>query len=360
MKYVKPDLARRNSLLKFARSALYPFAMRLTSVLVGLACAEALPSFEDFMSTYNKVYATTTELAYRRDIFSAAVKKIEAHNALKLSWTMGINHFADLTADEWRNITRSKRPSAPPAEHVATAEELIAEAGGVSALPKELDWRTSGAVTKVKDQGQCGSCWAFGTTVAVEGAHFIASNKTELISLSEQQIVSCDHTGGNDGCNGGTQTAALHWLIKEGGQCTEKDYPYHSGSGKDGKCKKECTPAVTVTRAVEVEKHNETALMAALVKVPLSLSVDASSDDWQYYKGGVFDKTCKCHNVGCLDHAVGGVGWGVQGSKEYWWVKNSWAEDWGDKGYIKLGKGSEFGPTGQCGVQIDSQFATAK
>ena len=160
-----------------------------------------------------------------------------------------------------------------------------------------------------------------GTAFAVEGANFVANGK--LVSLSEQQIVSCDKE--EAGCNGGDQLPALNWVAKEGGLCLEADYPYTSGGGSDGKCKTTCTKAVQIKGGVEIQKNNETALMAALLQVPVTLSVDASDDSiWQSYSGGVVTQKCACKSDSCLDHAVGGTGWGVSGSQEYFIVRNSW------------------------------------
>ena len=208
----------------------------------------------------------------------------------------------------------------------------------------------------VKDQAQCGSCWAFATVGAVEGAWATAGNA--LTSLSEQQIVSCDKKGGNAGCNGGEQITAMDWIAKDTkGLCTEKDYPYTSGGGKDGKCETTCTPAVAIKKGVELPARNESTLMAAIAMTPLSLSVDASQDKiWQSYAGGVVTESCPCNKDNCLDHGVTAVGYGTSGKDDYYLVKNSWGTDWGMAGYILLGRGTQYGPGGQCGVLIDNAY----
>jgi hypothetical protein len=155
---------------------------------------------------------------------------------------------------------------------------------------------------------------------------------SKLISLSEQQFVSCDKADGNDGCNGGDQLPALQWLMKSKGQCSEADYPYTSGGGKDAKCITTCTPAAAVTAAVEIQAFNSSSLVAALATAPVSLSVDASGNFWQSYSGGVITTKCKCTNANCLDHGVGGTGYGTDPTHgDYYAVKNSWAADWGEK-----------------------------
>ena len=297
-----------------------------------------------------------------------------------MTWFERLNQFSDLTHAEFKARYVGGKRRAGKAAAVSAARALPSAA----APPASVDWRAQGAVTPVKDQGQCGSCWAFATTVATEGATFVNSSK--LISLSEEQIVSCDKADGNAGCNGGDQLPAMQWLKKTGGQCSEADYPYTSGGGKDGKCKTTCKPATVIYSAIEVPARDETALMTAIAGQPVSLSVDASGNGWQSYGGGVYSKACACTNENCLDHGVGGVGYGSDATAgDFWIVKNSWAASWGDKGcvnaavvhftlvfshpiylshpfpnrYIMLGRGQKYGATGQCGVQVDNQYVTA-
>ena len=149
----------------------------------------------------------------------------------------------------------------------------------------------------------------------------------------------------------------MKWLVKQPGQCSEKDYPYTSGGGKTGKCVSGCTPVVKITAAIEVPKEDETALMTAIAQQPISLSVDASGSFWQSYSGGVVTKKCTCTSLSCLDHGVGGAGYGTDTKGgDFWLVKNSWGTSWGEAGYIRLGRGSTFGSTGQCGVMQDNQY----
>lgn len=173
-----------------------------------------------------------------------------------------------------------------------------------SACPRRVDFPPRVPPHRVDfPQTRAGSCWAFASIVAAEGAHFIYSGNKSLVSLSEEQLVSCDKADGNAGCNGGDQLPALQWLVKEGGSCTEKDYPYTSGNGATGKCKKTCTPAVTFSSATEVAAGSEAALLEAIYTTPLSLSVDASSNGWQLYSGGVYTASCKCTSVSVVRQA---------------------------------------------------------
>jgi len=253
----------------------------------------------------------------------------------------------------------------PRAAPRGEAESLPAELlESMAALPASVNW-TAGAGPKgiradvgVKDQAQCGSCWAFATVGAVEGAWATAGNA--LTSLSEQQIVSCDKKGGNAGCNGGEQITAMDWIAKDTkGLCTEAAYPYTSGTGKDGKCETTCTPAVAIKKGVELPARNESVLMGAIAMTPLSLSVDASDDKiWQSYAGGVVTESCPCNKDSCLDHGVTAIGYGTSGTNDFYLIKNSWGTDWGMSGYILLGRGPKYGPGGQCGVIIDNAYVT--
>lgn len=334
--------------------------LRVLSLAAALVSAAAWPTFDEFVSQYGKVYATPEVRAARAEVYAANVARIEEWNAGGHSSTSAVNHFADLSYDEWRSQTfRGKKPARATSRTSQVSREL--EAVISAGLPAAVNWTAAGAVTPVKDQGQCGSCWAFATVVAVEGAHAVATKN--LLSLSEQQIVSCDlNTGdGNDGCNGGDQLPALMWIAKKTqGLCTEAAWPYKSGDGLNGKCSQTCTGAgaTPIKTGTEVAPGNETALMAAIAMQPISLSVDASANFWQFYSGGVVTEACKCANDNCLDHGVGGVGYGTTSAGvDYWIVKNSWGGDWGEAGYIRLARGAAYNPHGQCGVQIDNQYA---
>lgn len=332
--------------------------LRIVSLAAAAALAHAATmTFSEFKVKFNRAYANSTEEAYRARVFAETAAEIEAHNSKGTeTYRLGINQFSDMTHEEFKATMLSRR--GPPARAPASAEAAAAVAkrlAKISAPPASVDWRDEGAVTPVKNQGQCGSCWAFSTTFAVEGANKV--NGGALISLSEQQLVSCDKT--NAACNGGLQTDAIDWLAANGGSCTEASYPYTSGGGAVAACKKTCTPAVDVKGWIEVDRNNETALLTALALQPIALAVDASPRFWQSYAGGVVTSACKCTTLSCLDHAVGGVGYGTTSTgQDYYTVKNSWGESWGEAGYIRLGRGSQFGPAGQCGVQIDSQIVT--
>jgi C1A family cysteine protease len=222
-------------------------------------------------------------------------------------------------------------------------------------LPTSVNWVEAGYVTPVKDQGQCGSCWSFSTTGALEGAYGIKYGK--LISFSEQQLVDCDNlkNGGKDhGCNGGLMDNAFSWIHKNNGLCQESDYPYVSGDGKSGSCQTTCSniPNSKIQSYVDVVE-GDSYFMSALAQQPLSIAIEADQRDFQLYKSGVFTGTCGTN----LDHGVLAVGYGTENSKDYYLVKNSWGTSWGENGYIKLGRGQEYNNgQGQCGILMEASY----
>lgn len=219
--------------------------------------------------------------------------------------------------------------------------------------PESLDWRENGAVTNVKDQGNCGSCWSFSTTGALEGAYKVKTGV--LKSFSEQQLVSCDNREnggqGDHGCNGGLMDNAFTWIGKNNGLCFEEDYVYTSGTtGKNGECYKTChTDALsTVVEYVDVKPNSDQALMDALLKGPVSVAIQANQRKFQMYKSGVLTGS-ECGNE--LDHGVLVVGWGTSNGTPYWIVKNSWSASWGQNGYILLERGTDANDgSGTCGI----------
>lgn len=284
-------------------------------------------------------YFTKEEHDHRFNIFKDNMEKIKKHNSNKNNtWWMGITQFADMTAEEFGiHIHKGcyqadKKQASEPAPFKNT-----------TVLADSVDWVAKGAVTGVKNQGSCGSCWAFSTTGAIEGRCQISSGK--LTSLSEQDLVDCSKQ--NSGCNGGLMDNAFAYVVKKGGICTEQEYAY--------KAKNELicherwcgTKAGKITGYKDVTPNNEQALMAAVSAGPVSVAIEADQQTFQLYKGGVFEGTCGDE----LDHGVLAVGYGVDDGKKYWKVKNSWGASWGEAGYIRMvrGAGSDAGE-GQCGI----------
>merc|ERR1711973_213420 len=205
-----------------------------------------------------------------------------------------------------------------------------------------VDWRQKNAVTPVKNQGNCGSCWAFSTTGSVEGAAAIASG--QLISLSEQQLVDCSKAEHHGGCNGGLMDYGFQYIEDNHGITTEQDYAY---TARDGTCngEKAAHHVVTVTDYKDVPRNNPDQLQQAVSQGPVSIAIEADKSVFQLYKEGVFsDSGCGTN----LDHGVLVVGYGTDAGQDYWIVKNSWGATWGEQGYIRLGK-TESG-AGMCGM----------
>jgi len=199
--------------------------------------------------------------------------------------------------------------------------------------PNDVDWRTKGAVTPVKNQGQCGSCWAFSATGAIEGFNFQKGGK--LVSLSEQQLVDCCHAGGSQGCNGGEESDAIDWVRDNGGQCDSASYPY---TARDGTCKKTCAKVAQVNGCKRFTGEAE--LITNIDSQTVTVAVDAGARGWQTYKSGVFDITCGKN----LNHAILAVGYG----SNYYIVKNSWGASWGESGYVRIVRGKNM-----CGVALE-------
>ena len=266
--------------------------------------------------------------------------------------TLGHNKFSFLETNEFSKFMGFKQVSDIARKGRRVQEDPIPE----SKLPASWDWRTEGAVTEVKDQGQCGSCWSFSATGALEGAYQIKTG--ELKSFSEQQLVSCDNRKNKDGhytdmgCNGGMMDSADNFISDNDGLCTEEDYPYVSGDTKENEdCIKTCTEDIKsdIESYVDVTPNSDEALMNAIYNAgPVSIAIQADQKKFQLYSSGVLQGS-ECGDS--LDHGVLVVGWGTEDNTPYWIVKNSWATTWGDEGYIKLERGTDAnGGTGTCGI----------
>lgn len=243
-----------------------------------------------------------------------------------------------------------RMPRNGPVEVAEITDEMRA------AAPDSLDWSTKGATTAVKDQGNCGSCWAYSATVGIESGLYMATGKIE--KLSEQQIISCDKTDG--GCNGGDLPTAFEYVMKAGGIDTQSDYPdTSSSSGRTGKCKS-FDKKVKVTGwkyaipscdSGACKNQKESDMMAALNTYgPLSVCVNAES--WDNYSGGIYKKKCS-GAASMLDHCVQLVGYDKNAG--YWKVRNSWASDWGENGFIRLPMGENA-----CGIADEATYVTAE
>lgn len=294
--------------------------------------------FENWRREYNKNYDTDLEYRYRFSVFSENYANIQSKNSLGRSVVLGLNKFADLTNNEFRSrhVNHNDISKQNHIYNIPNSKKM-----NLRGLPPDIDWVQKGAVTPVKSQGYCGSCWAFSTTGSIEGAWFIKTG--HLISLSEQQLIDCSSYEGNNACNGGLMNKAFKYIINNDGICSEEEYPYLATVNK---CKS-CKPVVKITSYVNVEANNTDALMTVVSQQPVSVAVEADGIDWQFYMNGVLTDACGLN----IDHGVLVVGYGTDSVYgDYWKVKNSWGSNWGENGYIRLGRGVKYEPAGECGI----------
>jgi len=303
-----------------------------------------------FKISYSKTFKSDDEELRRFNIWKSNLDFIKKHNedadnGLHTFWVK-MNKFGDLTAREFSKIYNGYNSSLRTS---FTGSKYVHVYNSNFQVPDSVDWRTQGYVTPVKDQGQCGSCWAFSTTGSLEGQHFKASGK--LISLSEQNLVDCSTKYGNQGCNGGLMDQAFTYIKENNGIDTETSYPYHA---VDQKCQyNPSNIGATDNGFVDVKSKDEDALKSAVGTVgPVSVAIDASHASFQLYSHGIY------HEPFCsqtrLDHGVLAVGYGSESGKDYWIVKNSWSETWGDQGYIKMSRNRN----NNCGIATSASYPT--
>jgi len=298
--------------------------------------------FVDFMARYRKSYEPR-EYKLRFEIFKRNMAIAERLNEKSPSADYGITLFMDLSPEEFKAqyLNRGMNPSSKDYEN----NEVYTPPSKPLDLPSSFDWSSKGALTRVYNQGQCGSCWAFSTTENIESVYFLAGNP--LLSLSMQQIVDCDPY--DSGCNGGNPSTAYRYVIEAGGLESYSDYPY---TAEDGRCKFDKSKVVAnisswqwVTRV-----DDENAMQSfTYTTAPPSICVDAST--WQYYQGGVITKNDGCGTQ--LDHCVQLAGWEQKNSMTVWIVRNSWGITWGNAGYLYIEKGYNVCGIGQeCSSSI--------
>jgi cathepsin L len=300
--------------------------------------------FSKWAEHHNRFYEAD-ELEERYENFKVNLDKARKWNAEKHSFKLAMNQFGDWSMEEYK---RKMLPSYMKIEKPEPAR--LHKSKNVSA--STVDWRTKGVVTPIKNQGQCGSCWSFSTTGSTEGAQAIATGN--LVSLSEQDLMDCSTSEGNQSCEGGLMTQAFQYIISNGGIDTEQSYPY---LGEDeSTCNYVASNSgATIKGFNQIPQYDEKSLANAVASVgPVSVAIDANHNSFMQYSSGVFSID-NCHQ-NQLDHGVLAVGYGVDSATgyDYWIVKNSWGTSWGMEGYIWMRKDYN----NMCGIATSASYPT--
>ncbi|XP_070697927.1 cathepsin L.1 [Pempheris klunzingeri] len=306
--------------------------------------------FHAWKLKFGRSYSSPSEEAHRRQIWLNNRRVVLVHNMMAdegiKSYRLGMTYFADIENEEYKRLISRGCLGSFNASLPRRGSTFFQLPEGTD-LPSTVDWRDKGYVTDVKDQKECGSCWAFSATGSLEGQHFRKTGK--LVSLSEQQLVDCSGDFGNMGCMGGLMDNAFRYIQANGGIDTEESYPYEA---EDGQCRfNSATIGATCTGYVDVSQGDEQALKEAVATIgPVSVAIDASHMSFQLYESGLYDEP-DCSSTE-LDHGVLAVGYGSDNKKDYWLVKNSWGLGWGNKGYIMMSRNKH----NQCGIATASSY----
>jgi cathepsin L len=316
-------------------------------------------NFNSWKLSFNREYTSIEEESSKYMTWLENMYKIAAHNSRYKSGqsthTQRMNQFGDMTPAEFKLAVHGHSGSCMKqdgSDKSRSLRHLEHRKKSDSSLPDSVNWVTAGKVTPVKNQGQCGSCWAFSTTGSLECQYAIQQGT--LNELSEQELVDCSGSEGNNGCNGGLMDNAFDYVKSNGGLCSETEYPY---KGVDGTCNKNCGTKYNANKGhTDVTIDNTVDLETAVAAGCVSVAVEANQLVWQFYFGGVVESSCGT----ALDHGVLVVGYGTDiiGQK-YWRVKNSWGSSWGDSGYILLCRDcSKNSGKGQCGILETPSYPT--
>jgi len=308
--------------------------------------------FSTWKKTFKRVYNTIEEEEHRIGIWIKNMAKIVAHNLefdlKQKSYRMEMNHFGDLTSNEYRKLMNGYQMSKRKIKFNPDRASYLFDLFNTS-IPEKVDWRDEGFVTPVKDQGQCGSCWSFSATGALEGQMKRKTGK--LVSLSEQNLIDCSRPEGNHGCEGGLMDFAFEYIKHNQGVDTEISYPYE---GKEKECRfSRSNIGGEDIGYVDLPMRNEEVLKQAVgAQGPISVAIDAGKQSFQFYASGIYDEP-ECNEM-TLNHGVLVVGYGTDeySGKDYWLVKNSWSSSWGENGYIKMLRGHN----NQCGIATIASY----
>ncbi|XP_048238267.1 procathepsin L-like [Haliotis rufescens] len=316
----------------------------LLSLLVSISCSriDLDQDWERFKSQHQKAYISDVDAANRRALWEDNVGVIESHNLEadlgQHTYRLGQNRYTDMSHEEFLQLMTgykqlgTRDDPSPLVLNVSSAD-----------LPDTVDWRKDGYVTDVKDQGACGSCWAFSAACSLEGQHYRKTGR--LVSLSEQNLVDCARNG-NYGCEGGYMELAFDYIRQNKGIDTEESYPYVAKQ-KDCNFSQENVGATDAGFAVVISESEDALKSAVALEGPISVGIDASSRSFMLYKSGIFSSS-KCSSTK-LNHAVTVVGYGAQKKQEYWLLKNSWSTTWGEDGYVFMARNDG----NMCGIATE-------
>lgn len=298
-------------------------------------------TYMSYLDIYPRTYSTP-EFWFRLSIFTENNKHIDQHNSnISHLYKLGWNNFTDLERDEFKRMRLGTSMVVDPQPCTGLCHNTT------HSIPNSIDWRAAGVVTDVKDQGGCGSCWAFSAVGAIEGQHALATGN--LVSLSEQNLVDCAGNYSCDGCDGGWPDKAMDYVIDNGGIDTELSYNYE---GIDETCQyNKSGSGANISKVVEIAFGDMRGLYDSLGSIgPVSVAIDAESD-FQFYKSGIYtSKTC---SKTILDHAVLAVGYGITlDDRKYIIIKNSWGSSWGMDGYIYFSTDID----NMCGIATNASY----
>ncbi|KAH8738808.1 cysteine proteinase secreted hypothetical protein transmembrane domain near N-terminus [Cryptosporidium ryanae] len=323
---------------------------------------EYLKLFQDFKKKYNKKYTSKDEEAERFEIFKQNLNYIRITNGQGFSYELEMNEFGDLKKDEFINMyTGYKRVFIYDEKNEQLRNRLLTTENDSSEedildLPKSVNWLEAGCVNPIRNQKNCGSCWAFSAIAALEGAMCVQLGE-KLPNLSEQQLVDCTRENGNNGCGGGTMGMAFQYAIDNVYMCSNAEYPYKAGEDECNTSQCKNMIKIPIYSYKYVFPRTPSMLKKGLAEYgPISVAIQADQTPFQFYKKGVFDAPCGTR----INHGVVLVGYDFdhKTNKEYWLVRNSWGEGWGENGYIKLALHS--GKKGTCGILIEPVYPLLK